>query len=41
VKVLVEPNKRKPGTWTYLGFEALPQPETAALWPEEKESNPF
>ena len=35
VKVLIEPNKRKPGTWKYLDFEEIPQPETADLWPEE------
>jgi hypothetical protein len=42
VRLLIEPNKRKPGTFSYLGFEPIPQPETAALWPEEpKETNPF
>ena len=42
VRVLIEPNKRKAGTFTYLGFEPIPEPETGALWPEEKqEPNPF
>jgi phage recombination protein Bet len=42
VRVLIEANKRKPGTFTYLGFEPIPQPETGALWPEEpKEPTPF
>jgi hypothetical protein len=37
VRVLVQPNKRKAGTWTYMGFDEIPQPAAT----EQKEELPW